>query len=278
MSVPFALVEVVGIIAGRRDSSYLNYFNPGLPKYSGNGESYPGAYGYRLRKHFKMDQLERVCEALAKNTQTRQGVLQIWDPDADMPDINGSPTSGDIPCNICSMLKIRNGRLFWTQIMRSNDLFRGTPYNFVQFTMLQEVLAGWLGVDLGGYTHLSDSLHIYETDGRKLESLSHLELPLNQDDLRLPMQASNSAWKALNEAVDALIASHLTERQLEEIATLSVATPMRNILLIICADSARRRGFGDLAAQLSLKCTNPVLALGWHRWEARNARRAVLPH
>lgn len=223
-----------------------------------------------------MDQLERVCEALAKNTQTRQGVLQIWDPDADMPDVNGSPTSGDIPCNICSMLKIRNGRLFWTQVMRSNDLFRGTPYNFVQFTMLQEVLAGWLGVDLGGYTHLSDSLHIYETDERQLESLSLLEVPASRDDLRLPMDASNTAWKALNEAVNALIVPSLTERGLEGIATLSVETPMRNILLIICADSARRRGFGDLAVQLSNQCTNPALSLGWRRWADRKSRCAAV--
>jgi thymidylate synthase len=45
MSVPFALVEVVGILAGRRDASYLNFFNPRLPKYSGDGDNYHGAYG-----------------------------------------------------------------------------------------------------------------------------------------------------------------------------------------------------------------------------------------
>jgi thymidylate synthase len=276
MSVPFALVEVVGILAGRRDTSYLNFFNPRLPNYSGEGETYPGAYGYRLRQHFGMDQLERVCEALAKNTQSRQAVLQIWDPQVDMPHVDGSPRSGDVPCNVCSMLKIRDGRLFWTQVMRSNDLFRGTPYNFIQFTTLQEVLAGWLGIGLGRYTHLSDSLHIYERDAAHLESLSALEIPGSQDDLRLPVQASQTAWKTLNDAVDQLIIPGLTERGVEEVAMFPITMPMRNLLLIICADSARRRGFGDLAAQLSTQCTNPVLSLGWRRWADRKSRRATV--
>ena len=56
MSVPFAIVEVIGIIAGRKDSAYLNFFNPRLPHFAGSGNVYPGAYGYRLRKHFGMDQ------------------------------------------------------------------------------------------------------------------------------------------------------------------------------------------------------------------------------
>jgi thymidylate synthase len=274
MSVPFALVEVIGIVAGRRDSSYLNYFNPRLPKYAGGGESYPGAYGFRLRSHFGVDQLERVCAALERNTQTRQAVLQLWDPKTDIPLVDGSPTSADIPCNISSMLKIRNGRLFWTQIMRSNDLYRGTPYNFVQFTILQEVIAGWLNVDLGPYTHLSDSLHVYDADSKHLESVPAPHIPLSEDDLRLPMPASRKAWATLNDSVDSLIVPNLAERDLEDIAMSSIEIPMRNMLLVISADSARRRGFHDLALELCRRCDNPALSLGFSRWYQRNARRA----
>lgn len=278
MSVAFALVEVIGIISGRGDSSYLNYFNPRLPKYAGDGQSYPGAYGFRLRHHFGVDQLERVCSALERNTQTRQAVLQIWDPRADMPRIDGSPTSADIPCNISSMLKIRNNRLFWTQIMRSNDLYRGTPYNFVQFTILQEVLAGWLNVELGPYTHLSDSLHVYDADLKHLETIPALEIPLSADDLRLPMASSRAAWETLNNAVNALIVTSLTERELEDIATSSVEGPMHNMLLIVSADSARRRGFHDLAIELSQRCSNPALSLGWSRWYKRTLHHAAVSH
>mgnify|MGYP001616510912 FL=1 len=48
---------------------------------------------------------------------------------------------------------------------RSNDFILGLTYtNIVQFTTLQEVLASALGVDIGPYTHISTSLHLYEDD------------------------------------------------------------------------------------------------------------------
>ena len=53
--------------------------------------------------------------------------------------------------------------------MRSNDIFRGLPYNFVQFTSMQEILAGWLKINVGSYNHVSDSLHIYERDLKEME-------------------------------------------------------------------------------------------------------------
>ena len=89
------------------------------------------------------------------------------------------------------------------------------------------------------------------------------------------MQASRAAWITLNDAVDQQIIPGLAEQGVEEIAKFPVEMPMQNLLLIICADSARRRGYGDLAAQLSNQCTNPVLTLGWRRWADRKSRHAT---
>jgi thymidylate synthase len=164
LNLPFALAETIWILQGRSDSAFLNYFNGQLPKYAGHEENYHGAYGFRLRSHLGFDQLERAYQALRNNQDGRQVVLQIWDSKIDLPDEMGSPASPDVPCNIVAFLKIRNKRLEWTQVMRSNDLFRGLPYNIVQFTTLQEVMAGWLGVELGQYYHFADSLHYYLDD------------------------------------------------------------------------------------------------------------------
>jgi thymidylate synthase len=155
----FAIAEVIWIISGRKDSAFLNYWNPALPKFAGTGKNYHGAYGHRIRKRFGLDQLERAYLALSRNPDTRQVVLQIWDPSIDFPAKDGSPRDPDIPCNICSLVKIRNGKLEWTQILRSNDLFLGVPHNFVQFTSLQEILAAWLGIEVGLYRHFTDCLH-----------------------------------------------------------------------------------------------------------------------
>lgn len=163
----FAIAEVIWILCGRNDSLFLNFWNNKLPNYSGHVEYYHGAYGYRLRQLYGIDQLDRAYRALLNNSDGRQVVLQIWHPLLDFPKNDGAPVSTDVPCNIVALLKVRKNKLEWTQILRSNDLIRGVPYNFIQFTSIQEVLAGWLGVDVGSYNHFSDSLHIYDSDKSK---------------------------------------------------------------------------------------------------------------
>ena len=160
----FAIAEIVWILAGRNDSSFVNHWNPKLPQYAGRGPTYYGAYGHRLRRHFLTDQLDRAYDTLRHNPNSRQVVLQIWDPQKDLPCEDGKPCAEDIPCNIVSFLKMRRGRLEWMQILRSNDLLLGLPHNVIQFTTLQEVMAGWLGAELGSYCQLSDSLHVYKRD------------------------------------------------------------------------------------------------------------------
>jgi thymidylate synthase len=274
MSVAFAIVEVIGILNGRRDSAYLNYYNPGLPKFAGMGAEYHGAYGHRLRANFGFDQLRRAFEALRANSSSRQVVLQIWDPRTDLPDQHGRPRADDVPCNICSMLKLRDGRLYWTQVMRSNDLFRGLPYNFVQFTTIQEVFAGWLKCSLGPYTHLSDSLHFYENMSGKVSYASGFPVPDNLDDLALPEEEARDAWAELNNCVNTFVAPHLTEQALDIAATMAgYPQAIRNLCYIVGADSARRRGYAELAKELSARCTNPVLRLLWDRWVDRRERK-----
>src|SRR5437879_1150771 len=115
MNIAFALEEVVWIMAGRNDSSFLNYYNTELPKYCGNGPIYHGAYGHRLRKRFGIDQVVRAYEALRRNPDSRQVVIQIWDSIVDLPAADGKPSSEDIPCNIVAMLKVRDKQLGPTQ-------------------------------------------------------------------------------------------------------------------------------------------------------------------
>ena len=109
----FAIAEVVWIMAGRNDTSFLNYFNSQLPKYAGLGSYYHGAYGHRLRRNLNIDQLDRAYQTLKVNPSSRQVVLQIWDGKIDLPSSGGIEASNDIPCNLVSILKVRNGKLEW---------------------------------------------------------------------------------------------------------------------------------------------------------------------
>ena len=53
--------------------------------------------------------------------------------------------------------------------MRSNDVFRGLPHDLFCFTMLQELIARSVGVELGSYHHMVGSSHMYEEDAKQLE-------------------------------------------------------------------------------------------------------------
>jgi hypothetical protein len=61
--------------------------------------------------------------------------------------------------------KLRDGCLHLTVFNRSNDLLFGhSTTNMIQFSMIQEVLSSWLGVEMGTLAFWSDSLHLYESD------------------------------------------------------------------------------------------------------------------
>lgn len=273
LSVAFAIVEVIGILNGRRDSAYLNFFNPILPRFAGNGSEYHGAYGYRLRVHGGIDQLQRASDALTANPQSRQVVLQLWDTVLDLPSTNGQPTDTDIPCNVCSMLKLRNGKLEWSQIMRSNDLFKGLPYNFVQFTTLQEVIAGWIGAEPGTYTHYSDSLHLYQEDKARAYSSQPIRLAASNDSLALPKTDSDPIWRELNRRVDMLATKDLSAKEYACLARIYDAPQsFNNLLAVIAADAARRkRCITGMHIAISNCCSSLLLQL-WSRWLERKER------
>lgn len=223
-----------------------------------------------MRRRFGLDQLERAYLALSNNPNSRQVVLQIWGSKIDLPDEVGRPANPDIPCNVLSMLKVRDGKLEWVQVMRSNDLFRGVPYNFVQFTILQEVMAGWLGMGVGSYEHLSDSLHVYENDFGLLQGFDgQAEIVPNLDSLRLPKQESNAAFAALERRMDAMTDENLTEERMRELSRGDLPEAFENLVRVAAADSARRRGWTGLSDTIVGGCTNGALVQMWEGWLSR---------
>jgi len=266
----FAIADALWILAGSNDAGVMNFWFPGLPKFAGYGPTYAGAYGHRLRRQFGVDQVKRACDALSSDAKSRQVVLQFWDVAADLPHANGASRSADVPCNVVSMLKVRKGRLEWTQVIRSNDLYRGLPNNFVQFTLLQEVMAGWLGLELGGYHQWSDSLHIYADALDEFSCGDPGAEATNTDSLAWPIDQGERLIDDIYGRMTMLTAPTLTETQVSELAAMDDApVGFQNLLRVLAADSARRRGSLDQAQALMTDCTNPQLFQVWSAWLAR---------
>lgn len=267
MSIGFALAELIWIISGKDDRATIDCWNPSYAGFAADKDSdvYHGAYGYRLRNNFAFDQLKSAYNTLRSNPNSRQVVLLYWDPNKDIPHDNGTPRSKDIPCNVCSLIKVRDGKLEWTQIMRSNDVFRGLPYNLIQFTSLQEVLAGWLNLEVGSYTHFSDSLHLYDNDSDI--GIDEFEYTSNTDSLSIPFADFECVLQNICERMRLLMKPELTEAELEFASILnSQYNAYNNIMLMIGLYIASKRGYTNVIESLEAKCDNLLYLRIWHKY------------
>lgn len=179
VNVAFALAEVLWILAGRRDVEMLKFYNKRIDTWSDDGATFNAPYGYRLREAHGVDQLEDVIRTLQADPGSRQATLCVWHPPSDkgwdlITETYTKPGVGifaveswephrtaDRACNMLSHLMIREGALDWMHIVRSNDAIWGVPYNFMQWMHLQEYVADQVGVPVGKFFHMVDSMHIY---------------------------------------------------------------------------------------------------------------------
>lgn len=290
-----AIAEVIWILAGGNASEFLVFWNPRLKQFrDADPRKFHGAYGFRLgsRPNLQVstesalrvasneespDQLRLAYEALRRTPDSRQVVLQFWDPAIDSP--NPEPRSADVPCNLVSHLMIRGGRLEWLQVMRSNDLMWGTPCNFVQFTCLQEIVAGWLDVDVGSYVHISDSLHVYERHWSDLDVLQlsvQPSLPVNHADLRI---GGYEAWeRTFGLVADAAVqlAGPITPQEVQAVMRKATGLPAGYLewISLLASESLRRSGY-DLEATKLIARAGEYWAESWRRWHVSHRRKAA---
>jgi thymidylate synthase len=268
------LVEFIWIIAGKNESNVVNFWNPALPGYAGDGDIYHGAYGYRLRHEFGIDQIRRAYSALSQSPETRQVVLQIWKPDIDMPTEAGDPVSRDIPCNILSLLKVRDGYLHWTQVMRSNDIMRGLPYNIIQFTLLHEVMASWLDCKLGEYFHLTDSLHLYEHDRATYGCIPTPIKSASENKCVLSLSCDETLERIVKfyDCLVVVAKGELSSRELHQVFCRQKLIDrvksgfLADLMVVIGSDAARRYGFKNMAYEFAESCTDLNLQQAATAW------------
>ncbi len=162
----FHFFEALWILAGRDDVEFVSRFNSRIHEFSDNWITFHGAYGFRLRRAHRFDQIDAIVHLLRRDPSTRRAVMTIW-----MPNKDANVESNDIPCNTTVAFLARSGVLNMTVFCRSNDLIWGqSGANAVQFSMLQEVIAALVGVKVGIYYQISNSYHVYDQreDWKKL--------------------------------------------------------------------------------------------------------------
>lgn len=166
LNIFFAIMEAAWIYSGSNELKPLQTIIDNYGKYSEDNISLYGAYGYRIFNKFGVNQVNKVVEELSENPYSRRAVISIYTAE----DLNNL-TSLDIPCNISVLFKIRDNRLDMTVLNRSNDIYKGLPYNFFVFRLIQFYISRELNVEVGLHNHFTDSLHLYREDFPKVANL-----------------------------------------------------------------------------------------------------------
>lgn len=156
MPMRYAVGEILWYLSGSNKLKDIEGYSGFWKNISDDGETLNSAYGYRIFHQFGFDQWEHVKKQLTDDPTSRQAVIHI-------KDASNKPTK-DTPCTVALQYLIRDGKLHATTYMRSNDIWRGFPYDVFAFTAFQIKMAMELGVGIGEYTHIAGSLHLYKGD------------------------------------------------------------------------------------------------------------------
>lgn len=160
-SLPFAMGEFLWYMRGENSLSTMSYYAPSIAQFSDDELTLNSAYGYRIFGHHPSipnNQWEYVKNTLRSDPASRQAIIHIRVP------TDSTFKSKDHPCTLSLQFLIRNNKLNLVTTMRSNDVMIGSSYDMFSFTMIQELMAFELSVDLGSYYHQVGSWHLYERD------------------------------------------------------------------------------------------------------------------
>ena len=165
------------------------------------------AYGYYWR-HFpsaqknkdgewvisEVDQIQYVIDEIKRNPSSRRLVVSAWEP--------GNATTSKLPpCHYTFVFNVNNGKLNCHLTQRSGDIALGIPFNLAAYSILTQIIAQQVGLEVGEFAHTIIDAHIYV--GNKLnstEKYDHFE-GLKEQLKRepLPLPTLNIAKKDIND-------------------------------------------------------------------------------
>ncbi len=187
------LGELCWYLAESDDLDFISYYIPDYHQFA-DGDTIFGAYGPRLFNWKGLDQMRNVIDLLRAKRDSRQAVIQLFDAGDIVEKHN------DVPCTCTLQFLRRSEKLHMFACMRSNDAYLGMPHDIFSFTMLQEVIARSLSIELGTYKHAVGSLHIYD---RHIEDAKKYREEGWQSSISMPLMPEGDPWPAIKSLLEA---------------------------------------------------------------------------
>ncbi len=107
----------------------------------------------------EVDQVNEAIKLLKKDPTLRRVVMSTWMPYKDLS-LERGPHA---PCLVMIQPRIINNKLNFSVVFKSQDLYSAFPMNTYAIISLQRLMAKELNVSVGSYTHLTNSMHIYDS-------------------------------------------------------------------------------------------------------------------
>tara|TARA_R100000458_G_C8235345_1_gene215859 strand:+ start:325 stop:966 length:642 start_codon:yes stop_codon:yes gene_type:complete len=155
-SASYAEAEWQWYLSGDRDINKLGEIYGKIPeiwkRMANEHDLVNSNYGWQWMRE---DQLAKVINILRDEKDTRQAAISIYDgKEMHMYEY-------DTPCTYAVQFTIIDGLLCMSVYMRSNDLWYGFCNDQYQFSLLQELVASMLGIEIGWYYHHAHNMHLY---------------------------------------------------------------------------------------------------------------------
>lgn len=189
-----ALGELLWYLSRSNNLDFITYYIKKYNDETEDGKTIFGGYGPRLFDLRGIDQINNILRLLMEKPTTRKAVIQLFNAE----DLVGKHP--EIPCTCTLQFLLRDNRLHMFTTMRSNDAFVGLPHDIFAFTMIQEIIARSLDVELGEYNHAVGSLHLYEKDRNGAEEYQNVGF----HSTKFPMSKmpKGSPWKEIDKLLN----------------------------------------------------------------------------
>lgn len=173
--------ELTLYLAGINKSSYFAKASKFWDSIKNDDNTVNSAYGYlvfKLKNKHGYTQFDWVVKSLIADKDSRQAIMHFNRESHQYDDVK------DFPCTLSTTFHIRNDKLHMTTVMRSNDIRKGLQYDLPFFTLLQQLVLlklkpAYSNLELGSYVHMSQSLHIYESDFDYVKDIINAKLEPN---------------------------------------------------------------------------------------------------
>jgi thymidylate synthase len=235
------LGELCWYLSGTNDTEFIAYY---LSRRRDDDEDglIHGGYGPRLFGGTHGGQVQYVIDLLRGSPDSRKAVVQIFDRN------DVAEPHHDVPCTSTLQFLVRNDQLRMVVNMRSNDAYLGLPHDIFAFTMLQEMVARDLGLELGTYVHHAGSLHVYTADADRAQAF--LDEGFQSTGPTMPAMPPGSPWTLVEQL---LVAERSLRKQEDPASVVLPADPywadLARVLAMLAMLKAGRGSEADAMIQ-----------------------------